>query len=959
MREFLRRRLGVVIAAVVVLVLLSSTRLAVFSTDWWWFQEVGAQRVFGTILVTRILLTVVFGAVLAVLVAVNLQIARRLRPMVIPETPQQAIIETYRQKADPYLPWLIAAIALVFGITSGLTVSTQWEPFLLWQNAQSFGATDAQFGRDVGYYVFQLPFLRFVQGWLFTSLVLVSLLTVGAHLLLGGIRPDAPRDRVLPRVKAHLSVLLALLLAARGWGYWLDRFMLNFSPRGSVTGASYTDVNAELPALTLLLIVTVVAIVLTLWNLRRQSFLLPGAAVGLLVLASLLLQGVYPAFIQRVRVDPQELARERDYIDRNLAATREAYGLDGLSLEPFEVEDNLDQQQIDANATTFDNVRLWDPELLEQTYQELQALRPFYQFNDVDVDRYVVDGQLRQVMLSARELEAAEVSPQWQNQVLTFTHGFGVVASQVNRADADGEPVFLARDIPPRTNPTLSPGGELVAGEQPGIYFGERGYPPYSIVGTDQPELDYEEPATQQQVTTSYSGAGGVPVDSIGRRLAFAIRFGDPNFVLSNLLNDDSRVLFRREVAPRVKAVAPYLTLDPDPYPVVLDGRILWVQDAYTTSAFYPYSERRFFAAGDDAEVVNYVRNSVKAVVDAYDGTVTLYVADPDDPIVAAWREAFDGALFADLADAPEGLQAHFRYPEYMFRLQAEVYRTYHIPAVDAFYSKADEWELPADAAALQNDPNLQEASTPLRPYYLLMKLPGEDVEEFVLIQPYVPKNKQNMIGWLAARSDPEHYGELFAVQFPTDELVLGPRQAHANIEKQTELSREITVLDDRGSDVIRGDLLVLPVERSLLYVEPLFIQNNQAKIPTLWQVALVMGDRVVVRPTLAGALDALVNGGPAVLLGGTPGDDEPPPDQEPGDEDDPDVLIQRAIEAFRDADEALRAGDLGTYQELVQEAQQLLERAAELRGIEVEPEPSEEPSAPASEPAPSEQASG
>lgn len=958
MREFLRRRLGLVIAAVVVLLLLSSSRIAVLATDWWWFKEVGAERVFGTIIVTRILLTAVFGAVLALLVAVNLQIARRLRPMVIPETPQQAIIETYRQKADPYLPWLIAAIALVFGVTSGLTVSTQWESFLLWQNAQSFGATDAQFGRDIGYYVFQLPFLRSVQSWLFTSLVLVSLLTVGAHLLLGGIRPDAPRDRVLPRVKAHLSVLLALLLAARGWGYWLDRFALNLSPRGTVTGASYTDVNAELPALTLLLIVTVVAIALTLVNLRRQGFLLPGAAVALLILASILLQGAYPAFIQRVRVDPQELDREREYIERNLAATREAYGLAGLGLEPFDIADDLDQQQVNENETMFDNVRLWDPELLEQTYQELQALRPFYQFNDVDVDRYVIDGQLRQVMLSARELDTSQVSEAWQNRVLTFTHGFGVVASQVNRADADGEPVFLSRDIPPRTNPTLSPDGELVADVEPGLYFGERGLPPYSIVGTAQPELDYEEPATQQQVTTMYDGAGGVPVDSIGRRLAFAIRFGDPNFVLSNLLSDDSRVIFRREVAPRVKAVAPFLTLDPDPYPVVLNGRILWVQDGYTTSAFYPYSERSFFAVEGAGQVVNYVRNSVKAVVDAYDGTVTLYVTDTEDPVVAAWREAFGGALFADVDDAPEGLQAHFRYPEHLFRLQAEVYRTYHIPGVDAFYSKADEWELPVDAAALQNDPNLTEASSPLRPYYLLMKLPGEETDEFVLIQPYVPKNKQNMIGWLAARSDPEHYGELYAVQFPTDELVLGPRQAHANIEKQTELSQVITVLDDRGSDVIRGNLLVLPVEQSLLYVEPLFIQNNQAKIPTLWQVALVMGDRVVVRPTLAAALDALVNGGPAVVLTDLPADEEPDPGEEQPGDDDPDALIEQAIEAFRDANEALRAGDLGTFQELVDEAQRLLERAAELRGIEVEPEPSEEPSAPA-EPAASEQASG
>ncbi|HKJ57133.1 MAG TPA: UPF0182 family protein [Nitriliruptoraceae bacterium] len=930
MRTAIRKRLPLVILAVVVLIVLFSQRLAVFTTDWWWFREVGASSVFTTSLVARFGLGALGALTVAAIVAANLVLVRRLRPTIIPDSPQQAIIEQYRNQAEPFFKWIIAGVAAVFGLTSGAALAYEWPTYLLWRNGGSFGVDDPQFGRDVGFYVFDLPWWQAMQSWAVTTMVLVGFLCIGGHLLLGGIRPDAARDRVLPQVRTHLALVLVAILGLRAWGYWLDRYELNFSERGTVTGASYTDVNAELPALYLLLVISFVAIVLVAWGARQGSFTLPGIAIGLLVVGSLLLQGAYPAVIQRLRVEPQELDREQPYIEANLAMTRSAYGLTDLDLEPFTITNDLDTAQIEENEATFSNIRLWDPALLQDNYQELQALRPYYEFHDVDIDRYMVDGEQRQVMLSTRELDRDGLQSQWQNERLTFTHGYGVVASQVNTASRNGQPVFLASDIPPRTNPAQAPDGELVP-ENPALYFAEAGFPDYAILNTDQDELDYERPATQEQVNVNYEGDGGVALGGFMRRVAFGLRFSDSNFVLSNLLNDDSRVTYNRTIAERVNEVAPYLSLDQDPYPVVLEDRVVWVQDAYTTSTNYPYSEYSSFETASGPMRVNYVRNSVKAVVDAYDGSVTLYVVDPDDPVIAAWRGAFDDQLFVDVADAPEELVAHFRYPEDLFSLQTQMYGTYHIPGARAFYNKADQWAIPRDAAALENNPSLDAAAAPLDPYYLVMTLPGETTPEFVLIQPYVPEGKENMIAWMAARSDPDSYGELFAVQFPTDANVLGPRQAHGRIEQESEIAREITLVDQAGSDLIRGNLLVLPVEQSLLYVEPLFLVNPQSQIPELWQVVLVLDDRVVMRPTLPEALEALVESGP-------PTDDGPaePDDAEVDDDATAEQLIQQALELFVQADDALAAGDLGEYQALTDQARDLLERAAQLQGLEV-----------------------
>jgi len=949
---FVRRRLGTVVILAALLVIFSANRIAVLLTDLWWFDERGFRNVFTTVLSTRIVLGVAFGLILAALIAVNLFLVRKLRPFTIPSSPQQAQIQRYRDLADPYLPWLIAAIALLFGFTSGAAVSAQWETFLLWQNATEVGVADPQFGADVGFYLFELPFWTLLQSWLFTSLVLTTLLTAGGHYLLGGIRPEAEGEKILPSVKAHLAVLVALALGVRAWGYWLDRYQLNFSQRGTVTGASYTDVNAELPALYLLIGVSVISIALVLFAIRRAGFLLPGAALALLVVASIILQGAYPAAIQRLRVDPQELAQEQEFISRNLEATRAAYGLDEVELRPFTIEDDLDEADVIENEVTIRNIRLWDPEVLETTYAELQALRPYYAFNSVAIDRYEIDGELRQVMLSTRELsQLPEQADSWQNRHTFYTHGYGVVASQVNTANPQGQPVFISQNIPPTGQ------DDVVPDEQPGLYYGESAIPAYSLVRTDAPELDFEDPVTQEQELTQYAGEGGVDIQNYARRIAFALRFNDYNILLTNFLTDDSRIIFNRQINQRVQEVAPFLELDSQPYPVVRNGGVTWIVDAYTTSNAYPYSERQTLSLGAGRNLeVNYARNSVKVAIDAYNGSMTLYRVEEDDPVLDAWEGAFPD-LITPVEEAPEGLAAHFRYPQDLFNLQSDLYQSYHIPEAAAFYNRADEWDLPSDPAfaANQGAGDLAAASQRrLDPYYLLMRLPGENTEEFVLIQPYLARERPNMVAWLAGRSDGANLNELFAVRFPSDSEVLGPQQAQARIEQDDDISAYITLRDREGSSVIRGNLQVLPIADSVMYVQPLFLENPQAQIPELARVVLVLGGRTAFDQTLTGALAQLLNidvpdelleeeARPAAEDPVQGGDAEEPPGAEPDDEPDDgdevavsEELLIEALEAFARAEEALRNGNLGIYQREVRNAQGLLEDAAEAQGISV-----------------------
>lgn len=975
----LRRRWWLVVLGIVVVVLLFGTRVATFYTDVLWFQSVDFAPVFWTLLSTRVGLAVVAGLVMTALLAGNLLLARGLAPPYRIPSAQEEGVERYREAIEPFARPLLLGVAVLIGVLSGLAMVGEWDTYLLWSNAVEFGLDDPQFGRDVGFFVFVLPFHALLNSWLFTALAMTIVLTAVANYLFGGIRPQSPGQKIAPSVAVHLSVLLAALVAVRAWGFWLDRYMLSYSQRGTVTGLSYTDVNAQLIALQLLAVIAAVTVVLFLVNIRFRGWLLPLAGVGILVVAAVVLAGVYPTVIQRVRVDPQELPRERDFIERNLEFTRFAFGLsidDDVEFERFPAESSLTREQVQDNQRTMQSIRMWDPATLQNTYQQLQELRSYYDFRDVDVDRYELEGDLQQTMISVRELSEADLpdaAQNWQNRRLVFTHGFGLVASDVSIADRGGQPVFFARDIPPRGVAEL----EI---DNPRVYIGENP-PEYSIVNTDQAELDFPVEGAEPE-THEYAGADGVEIGGPLGRLAFALRFAEPNFLLSNLLHSDSRVLFQRNVRERVEAVAPFLKFDHDPYPVAVDNRVKWVQDAYTSTDMVPYSERIDLAdhtlaeqrqlvptEGPDGQLTlaeqsrrlpgltgrsNYIRNSVKAVIDAYDGTVELYVVEEDDPLIQAWMSAFPDS-FTPAGQASEDLQRHFRYPEDMFRVQASMFERYHIRDPDQFFFQEDAWETPVDAAFTMNQQALpasqQQQPREMRPYYLLMRLPGEEQEEFALIQPFTPVNRPNLIGWLAGRSDGEHYGQLKAYIMPPDRTVFGPNQAQAQIDQDSEISEQIALWNQSGSRVIYGNLLIIPIEDSLLYAQPLFLRAEQSDIPELRRVVLVFGEEVVFENTLADALNAMFGEGAGTieLPEGVDAEDDLPVEEEPSDEadgDGPDArfdprvarLIQEALERFAAAEEALREGDLGTYRDETRRANELLEEAQEAMGGDASP---------------------
>ncbi|CAN5886921.1 UPF0182 family protein [soil metagenome] len=968
--QALRQRWWLAVGILVIVVLALSTRLATFYTDVLWFRSIGFVRVFWTLLTTQFGLGIVAGLFLTGLLAGNLMLARRLAPRYRIPSPAEENIERYRTLVEPIARPLLLIVAAVVGVLSGLNIAPQWQRYVLWANATEFGQVDPQFGRDLGYFVFVLPFHTLVNSWLFTALVITVLMTLVAHYVFGGIRPQAPGQRLTPQVNVHLSVLLAALVAVRAWGFWLDRYMLSYSERGQVTGLSYTDVNAQLLALQLLTIIAAICVVLFLVNIRFRGWLLPAAGVGILVVAAVVLAGIYPAIVQRLQVDPQELPREQPFIERNLELTRFGFKIDNVTFEDFPANDELSDTVIAENSTTLQSIRLWDPATLQNTYQQLQELRPYYDFRDVDVDRYELDGKQQQVMLSVREVATSDLPAQartWQNERLVFTHGYGVVSSDVSTRRRDGQPVFLVKDIPPS-------GVDELEVENPRIYIGENP-PTYSIVDTDQAELDFDLGQGQPVERFRYDGDDGVGVGSLLRRLSFALRFAEPNILLSNLINDDSKIMYRRSVRQRVQDVAPYLKLDHDAYPVAVDGRVKWVLDAYTTTDMLPYSQRtnlgpatvseqtQLSAAPDEnGQLVlqersvqvqglqgsaNYIRNSVKAVVDAYDGTVTLYVLDPEDPVIQSWQKVFPES-FTDVGEASVKLRSHFRYPEDMFRVQSKLFETYHIRGPEAFYNKDDAWEIPADAQFQANNSDSNDQRQ-MRPYYLLMRLPGETNEEFALIQPFSPERRNNLIGWLAGRSDGDVLGELKAYRMPPTKTVFGPEQIQARINQDDAVSEQITLWNQSGSRVRYGNLLVIPVEDSLLYAQPLFLRADQSEIPELRRTVLVFGDQVVMEDSLQAALEALFGAAaPAVELpegaeqpaaGEEPvpdgSGDEQPSAPSPGDVSDPAVAaaLQRAIAAFDAADTALEDGNLGEYQAQTRQAEQALREVERLLG--------------------------
>jgi hypothetical protein len=936
-----RRRWLLIAIAAVILLLVILGALSGLYVDLLWFREVHFSSVFWTIFWSKLTLGAIFGIAFFVLLLANLLIARRLTPRFRVFSPEQEAVERYRAAIEPYANIILPLFAAVIALFVGIAVSGQWQTFLLWRSAGGVhfpaGHLDPVFHRDPTYYIFTLPFQQFVQGWLFDALVAVTVLTAIAHYLNGGIRVQAAGERVTPQVKAHLSVLLGLIVLVKAWGYYLGKFNLLVSSRGGFTGADFTDVHAQLPALRLLVFIAIACAILFLVNIRFRGWALPVIGIGLLAIVSIVVGGIVPGIVQRFQVQPQLFQKERPYIVDNIAATRYAFGLSNIEPVTTTPTSDITADQVASNLGTVQNIRLWSPSILRQTYDSLQRIQPYYEFSDVDVDRYLVqsNGKYNQrvVMLSAREVSQIGIpgNQTWQNTHLVYTHGYGVVASVANAVTSDGAPQFLLQNIPVQQGAGSTFPAPSGTGAQ--VYYCEQACTeqPYVVVNTKQKELNYQDPTSQQTNQTQYAGQGGIPVGSFWRRLVFAYRYRDFNLLISKLIDSDSRIMINRDIRTRISKAAPFLKYDGDPYAAVVNGRLVYIQDAYTSTSLYPYSQRQSLGAATNGVLsgtTNYMRNSVKAIVDAYNGTVTFYVVDPSDPLIQVWEKAFPH-LFTT-AIPPTIVRSHFRYPEGLFQTQATVFGTYHVTDPQTFFQKGRQWNVPGQLSTTPSG-----AGAPIgnmQPYYVLLKLPDQTSpkEQFVLFVPFTPPSRGNMVAYMAAGSDGygfpgQQYGKLAVYQFPSGENIDGPQQVRNFINQDPNVSSQLTLLSQHGSNVLFGDLLIVPIEDGFLYVQPIFVISSSANpIPQLKRVVVVHGGNVTIGTSLQDALDTSFGITPPPT---SPG--QPPPTQ-PGNATVQQLLAQ-AVQHFQAADAALKNGDLATYQSEIRQGEALVQEAQSL----------------------------
>jgi len=795
-----------------------------------------------------------------------------------------------------------------------------WEVVLRYFNGQPFGVEDPVFNREVSFYVFSLPFLEQLRGWL-TSTVIISLIgTFIIYLLNYNFRKF--EFQIARPVLAHIGGLIVVMLGLFAWGYWLGIWELVFSNRGVVFGASYTDMHASLPAQWILIGIVIVFMGIVLYAIFRRKLRWIAYGVGGWIVVSIIVSMIYPALVQRFQVQPNELALETQYIEYNIEYTRQAFGLNRIEEQAFPAEKAPTYQDIQNNPATISNIRLWDHRPLLDTYNQIQSIRLYYDFNDVDVDRYTIDGNYRQVMLAARELSPEKLAQQaqtWVNRQLQFTHGYGAVLSPVNEVTDEGLPVLLVKDIPPTGSIEI---------DQPQIYFGEK-TSSYVIVKTNTEEFDY--PMGNDNIYGRWEGKNGVSLGSFMRRLVYAWQFGDMNILISGELNSNSEILYYRNIKDRVKHLAPFLMLDDDPYLVIMDGKLFWIQDAYTTTTRYPYSEP--LGSG-----VNYIRNSVKAVIDAYDGSVTFYVTEPDDAVIKTYESIFPD-LFVSMDKMPDFIRAHLRYPEGMFNVQSMMYQSYHMRDARVFYNKEDLWAVPKEVY-YGNEQNVD-------PYYVIMKLKGEEEEEFLLMLPFTPVNKNNTIGWLAARCDGENYGKLIAYYFPKEHLVYGPSQIENRIQQDTVITEQLALWGRGGSRVIRGNLLMIPIGNSNLFVEPVFLQADAGGLPELKRIIVATGEEIAMEPSLGESLSAIFGRGVTTAV--TPPSTTPETPAEPSAElpvpvvpekpaagtVDAEIaaLIDEAQRSYDDAQQYLKEGDWAGYGNALDKLKSALDRLAELTG--------------------------
>ena len=914
----MQRPVRVLILAVLAFLFLAGPSLIRFYSDWLWFGEVGYQQVFLTMLRAQGTLFTITFAIAALWLTANLRLALSavgdLRPVFTTREGLEVPLPGRKQ-----LRTLASALSVLLAAVVALYASSQWETWLAWLNGVPFGQADPILGRDAGFYVFALPFLQLVRG-LLQGLVLLAALGAGALYFVSGslsaIRFGA-LPWMTPMARRHLSLLAALFLLLLAFGAWLSQAAHLVQPSGVIYGPGYADVNGRMPAALLLAVVCVVGAGLAaLQAFTPRNWPIP-AAIGLYIVAAVGGE-IYSTLLQRFVVTPNEQSREAPFILHNIDATRRAYALDRVESQELSGDAPLSPADVARNAATIENVRLWDPQPLLDTFGQLQVIRTYYDFVSVDNDRYRVDGGLRQVMLSARELNTASLPNRtWVNDRLTFTHGYGLTLGPVNQVTSEGLPVLFVGNLPLETRPELPI-------EEPSLYFGELSND-YVIVRTGTPEFHY--PQGERNVFTKYEGRGGLPIGSLWRKVVFALRFGAYQILLSNDINSDSRILFLRNIRERVQKLAPFLAFDRDPYLVVADGRLYWMYDAYTTSPRYPYST--------PSGGLNYIRNAVKIVIDAYHGTTTVYLADPADPIAATYARIFPG-LFTPLDQMPPSLRDHVRYPEDIFAIQAAVFATYHMTQPSVFYNREDQWEIPVIEDSGE--------AGPMQPYYTIMRLPGESQPEFIQMLPLTPRNRDNLSAWLAARSDGEHYGTLRVFQFPKQKVVFGPRQVVARISQDQAISPQITLWNQQGSQVIWGTLMVIPIEESLIYVRPLYLRASGGRIPELTRVIVAYQNQIVMEETLEAGLarvfgegatprpDAQLTRGPAPAppSGGAPVSSPAPV---PAGGDALNALAAEARGHYDRAVEAQRNGDWARYGEELRQLGEVLNRMRQSSG--------------------------
>jgi uncharacterized protein len=901
---------GIALVILIVVMGLPLSKLLVhILTESWWFDAIRFSEVFWTRLTWQILAWVVTFGLYTLFLWGNYQIAMRWAGEETFRFFEDSKLGAY---AETFLNYLALGVIFLISLIAATVSASDWETLLKYLHPTDFGSRDPIFQQDLSFYIFSLPLYEDVRNWLLVLFVCGLALSALVYALKGKITLEWGWGNILTgKVKTHGSLLLAGISALIAWGFWLERYQMLYAPGGVVFGAGYTAVHAQLFAYQMMSFLALAVAVLFVFSIWQSDATLPIFGIGLFLITSVLVNGIYPWFQQQFIVDPNELAKEKPYLEYNIQFTQAAYRLKDVQRQSFAAEAQLNRQVLQENQPTIRNIRLWDYRPLLSTYRQLQEIRLYYRFKGVDVDRYTLNGNYQQVMLSARELAYSQLPQEartWVNQRLKYTHGYGLVMSPVNQITADGLPELYIKDIPPVSRiglPVL----------QPAIYYGEE-TDNYIFTGTSTKEFDY--PLGGANAFTQYSGKGGVLIPSLWHRLAYAYDLNSIQILISNYFTDQSRIHYYRQIQERVAHVAPFLRFDNDPYLTVINGRLQWIVDAYTVSNHYPYSEPA--AQSKDAAAllkdedtgkilrgdINYIRNSVKVLVDAYDGTLRFFVVDEADPILATYRKIFPH-LFEPNAAIPSEVRAHFRYPLDLFKIQAQMYLSYHMTDPEAFYNREDLWRFPIQT--------YEGSEQVMQPYYVVMRLPGEAKAGFILILPFTPTNKDNMIAWMAARSNGKDYGKLLLYEFSKRKLVYGPRQIEARIDQDTQISQQFTLWSQAGSKVIRGDLLVIPIQESLLYVEPVYLRAEQGELPELKRVIVSYDKAVVMEETLEKSLAAIFGGVPAEKRVLSPVTGKML------------TLVQSALETYQKATAAARQGNWADYGRYQQELENILQR--------------------------------